>query len=140
MDFSYIDTSGEVRDMSAEHRKWLTALAAGLRADLVRDGGFRIVTPVCRPEPCAVGSTPREELLRAAKEAGAQLLVTGAVHKMSTLIQWAKVLGVNVDDDRVVLDKLISFRGDSEDAWTRAEKFIARELLAAAAPSGAGNP
>ena len=140
LEFSYVDTSGEVRDMSAEHRKWLAALAAGLRADLARDGGFRIVTPVCRPEPCAVGSTPPEELLRAAKEAGAQWLVTGGVHKMSTLIEWAKVVGVNVDDNRVVLDKLVTFRGDSEEAWARAEKFIARELLAAASPSGAGNP
>jgi Protein of unknown function (DUF2380) len=140
LDFSYVDTSGEVQDKSAEHQKWLTALAQGLKADLARDGGYRIVTPVCRPDPCAVGSTPPMELLSAAKEAGAQLLVVGGVHKMSTLIQWAKVTGVTVDDNRVVLDRLFTFRGDSEEAWARAEKFIARDLLAAALPSGAGNP
>jgi hypothetical protein len=140
LDFSYIDTSGEVRDMSAEHQKWLTALAAGLRADLARDGGCRIVTPVCRPGPCAVGSTPPEKLLQAAKEAGAKLLVTGGVHKMSTLIEWAKVVGVNVDDNRIVLDKLVTFRGDSEQAWARAEKFIASDLLATVASLRTQNP
>jgi Protein of unknown function (DUF2380) len=131
LDFGYNDTSGETRDMTADHRKWLAALASGLRTDLAR-AGYRMVTPVCRPEPCVVGSTPLDELLRAAKEAGAELLVMGAVHKESTLLQWAKVLGVNVDDKRVVFDKLFTFRGDSEEAWTMAEAFIARELLAAA--------
>jgi hypothetical protein len=47
-------------------------------------------------------------------------------------------MGVKVDDNRVVLDKLVTFRGDSEEAWARAEKFIERDLLAAA--SNAGDP
>ncbi len=135
LDFTYADTSGESRDMTADHARWLETLAAGLRTSFARDGGYRIVTPVCRPQPCMVGSTPLDELERAAREAGAKLLVMGAVHKESTLVQWAKVLGVNVDDNRVIFDKLFSFRGDSEEAWARAEAFIARELLAAAAPA-----
>jgi hypothetical protein len=138
LDFGYLDTSGEAKDMTAEHQKWIQALAEGLRTDLARKGGYRIVTTLCRPEPCTVGSTPLEELERAAKDAGAQLLVMGAVHKESTLLQWAKVLGVNVDDNRVVFDKLLTFRGDSEEAWARAESFIAGEFLAAA-PAGAVN-
>ncbi len=69
--------------------------------------------------------------MRAAKSAGAKLLVMGAVHKESTLIQWAKVLVMNVGENRVVLDKLVSFRGNSDEAWTRAEAFIARELTSA---------
>lgn len=140
LDFSYSDTSGEQKDMTADHRKWLAALASGLRADLARTGAYRIVTPTCRPEPCAVGSTPLDELLRAAKEAGAELLVMGAVHKESTLLQWAKVTGVNVADERVVFDKLFTFRGDSKEAWARAEAFIAREILAAASPAAAASP
>jgi hypothetical protein len=139
LDFSYNDTSGETRDMTADHRKWLAALASGLRADLAR-AGYRMASPICRPEPCAVGSASLDDLLLAAKEAGAQLLVMGAVHKESTLLQWAKVLGMNVDDRRVVFDKLFTFRGDSEEAWTRAEEFIARELLLAASSKGAADP
>ena len=131
LDFGYNDTSGEQKNMTADHRKWLAALASGLRADLTR-AGYRMVTPICDPAPCVVGSTPLDELLRAAKEAKAELLVMGAVHKESTLLQWAKVLGVKVDDERVVFDKLFTFRGDSQEAWTMAESFIARELLAAA--------
>ena len=139
LDFNYVDTSGESANSAQEHRARLDALAAGLRSDFVGSGRYRIVTPVCRPEPCVVGSTSLDELTRAAKDAGAKLLIMGAVHKESTLIQWAKVLAINVDDQRVVLDKLITFRGDSDEAWTRAEAFMARELVAAGSSQGAAD-
>ena len=134
LDFTYSDTAGEAQDMTAEHHKWLEALAAGLRKGFERTGAYRVVTPVCRPEPCEVGRTPLDQLEGAAKEAGAQLLVMGGVHKESTLLQWAKVLAVNLVDNQVVTDKLVTFRGDNETAWERAEEFISRDLLEAAAP------
>jgi hypothetical protein len=134
LDFTYSDTAGEAQDMTAEHHNWLEALVAGLRKGFERTGGYRVVAPVCHPEPCEVGRTPLDELEGAAKEARAQLLVMGGVHKESTLLQWAKVLAVNLVDNRVVTDKLVTFRGDNETAWERAEEFISRELLEAAAP------
>ena len=124
LDFSYSDTAGEAQDMTTEHQRWLEALAAGLRKGFERTGAYRVVTPVCRPEPCEVGRTPLDQLEGAAKEAGAQLLVVGGVHKESTLLQWAKVLAVNLVDNQVATDKLITFRGDNETAWERAEEFI----------------
>ena len=141
LDFSYSDTAGEAQDMTTEHQKWLEALAAGLRKGFERTGAYRVVTPVCHPEPCEVGRTSPDQLEGAAKEAGAQLLVMGGVHKESTLLQWAKVLAVNLVDNQVVTDKLITFRGDNETAWERAEEFISRDLLEAAAPlAGASGP
>ena len=134
LDFTYADTAGEAQDMTTEHQEWLAALAAGLRKDFERTGAYRLVTPVCRPEPCEVGRTPLDQIESAAKEAGAQLLVMGGVHKESTLLQWAKVLAVNLVNNRVVTDKLFTFRGDNEYAWQRAEEFVSRDLLAAAAP------
>ncbi len=140
LDFGYLDTSGESGNSAAEHQARLEALATGLRRDFARSGRYRVVTPVCRPQPCVVGSTPLDELARAAKDAGAELLVMGAVHKESTLVQWAKVFAMNVDDKRVVFDKLITFRGDSDEAWARAEAFIAREFVAAGLSQGAADP
>ena len=137
LDFNYIDTSGETNSRTAEHQEWLAALAAGLRAGFASSGAYRLVAPVCHPAPCEVGRSSLDELQSAAKEAGAKLLVMGAVHKQSTLIQWAKVVGVNLDSDTVVFDKLISFRGDSAEAWRQAEQFMARDLLAAASPLAA---
>ena len=36
---------------------------------------------------------------------------------------------LDLDNGKLVLDHLISFRGDSDEAWQRAERFLARELL-----------
>lgn len=54
----------------------------------------------------------------------------GGVHKESTLIEWAKLLVVDVQSQKVVFDKLITFRGDDDEAWKRAEAFSVGEFLA----------
>ena len=47
---------------------------------------------------------------------------------MSTLIQWGKLQIVDLQADRLVDDKMLSFRGDSDDAWRRAEVFVVEEI------------
>ena len=39
---------------------------------------------------------------------------------------------VDVESGRAVLDKLYTFRGDTDEAWERAEAFVAREVAALA--------
>ncbi len=71
-------------------------------------------------------------------------MVLGGFHKMSTLVQWAKIQIVDEDEGRVVFDRLVTFRNDSDDAWTRAETFLFREIMAAqvalASPASAHPP
>jgi hypothetical protein len=57
-------------------------------------------------------------------------LLIGGVHKMSTLVQWAKIEAIDTKTERVMFDKLFTFRGDTDDAWRRAEAFIANEIAA----------
>jgi hypothetical protein len=130
-DLVYVDTSGEPRDQSQEHAARIRRFSEALRSDLARSGKFRIVTPQCGAAPCSASGEP-SELVARAREAGAKLVLIGGVHKQSTLIQWAKVQAVDVDADRPVLDKLLTFRGDTDEAWERAEAFVAREVAALA--------
>jgi hypothetical protein len=132
LDLDYVDTSGEVRDQTQEHAVRIRRFSEALRGDLARSGRFRIVTPQCGSTPCSANGE-RSELVARAREAGAKLVLIGGVHKQSTLIQWAKVQAVDVDADRLVLDKLLTFRGDTDEAWERAEAFVAREVAALAA-------
>ncbi len=127
-DFNYIDTSGEVRDQRSEHAARLDRFMSALKGDLAAQGKFHVVAPVCRPDPCALAQSTQNDVLDAAREAGADLLVIGAIHKMSTLVQWAKVEVIDTKSGRVVLDKLFTFRGDTDEAWVRAEGFIADEI------------
>ena len=128
LDFDYIDTSGEVRDQRQEHAARLQRFANALRNDLAQTGKFRIVSPQCGAAPCAADSLEPAELAARARAAGARLMLLGGIHKQSTLIQWAKVQAVEVRNERVVLDKLYTFRGDTDEAWERAEAFVAREV------------
>jgi Protein of unknown function (DUF2380) len=127
-DFNYIDTSGEVRDQHTEHAARLDRFMSAIRRDLAAQGKFRVVTPACNSEPCLQAQSTPSGVLNAATEAGAGLLVIGTIQKMSTLVQWAKVEVMETKSGRVLLDKLFTFRGDSDEAWTRAEAFIASEL------------
>lgn len=130
IDFTYSDTSGEPRDQAAEHQARLKDFMAALARDLSAGGRLRVVAPTCDPEPCVLTAGAVPELAEAAKRAGADLMVVGGIHKMSTLVQWAKVEVVSVSAGRVVFEKLYTFRGDSDESWRRAEAFIAGQILA----------
>lgn len=127
-DFNYIDTSGEVRDQRSEHAARLDRFMSALKGDLAAQPKFRVVVPVCGAEPCSLAQSTQSDILDAARAAGADLLVIGTIHKMSTLVQWANVEAIDAKTGKILVDKLFSFRGDSDEAWARAETFIAGEI------------
>ena len=128
IDFDYTDTSGEPRDQTEEHAARVAAFVNALRSDLAATGRFKPVEIACASPPCTARNTPAPVLIAAAKAAGARLLVYGGIEKMSTLIQWGKLQIVDLQADRLVDDKLLTFRGDTDDAWRRAEQFVVEEI------------
>ena len=66
--------------------------------------------------------------------------VIGGIHKTSTLVQWAKVTVIDVNTNRVLSDKLYTFRGDNDQAWDHAEAFISEDIRAVLAASTAAMP
>jgi len=130
IDFDYVDTSGEARDQRGEHEARLAVFMRALKDDLARGDRFRPVTPTCAPNPCSLAGSTVRGLMAAAREAGADILLIGGVHKMSTLVQWAKIEAIDPKTERVLFDRLFTFRGDTDDAWRRAEVFIVGEITA----------
>jgi hypothetical protein len=135
VDFAYVDTSGEPTDQVAAHQERLRAFMTALRRDFAADGQFHLVPVSCGPVSCMDDGLAPADLFRAASEAGATILVIGGIHKQSTLIQWAKVQAIDIAANRVVFDRLFTFRGDSDEAWERAEAFVSRQIRAALAAS-----
>jgi Protein of unknown function (DUF2380) len=127
--FDYNDTSGEVQDQTDKHAalEFLQALSA----DMGRGTKFRVVSLLCDGQPCAVGGSNRSVLISRARDAGAKFLLFGGIHKQSTLIQWAKIEVIDLDRDKLVYDRLLTFRGDDANAWHRAEEFLAKDLQSA---------
>jgi len=72
------------------------------------------------------------ELQKAARAAGVKLVLLGGVHKMSTLVEWAKIQIADEERGQIVFDRLLTFRGDTDEAWQKAESFIARDVLQSA--------
>jgi Protein of unknown function (DUF2380) len=130
LDLDYTDHSGELRDQRQEHAVRLQHFAEALRTDLANTGKYRIVSPVCDPTPCTAADPA---LIANAHKAGARLIMFGGVQKMSTLIQWAKLLVIDVQTGKAVFDRLITFRGDDDESWRRAEAFTIREFMSPAA-------
>ena len=55
---------------------------------------------------------------------------------MSTLVQWAKIQVADEEQGRIVFDRLLTFRGDTDEAWQKAESFVARDVLNSAPTFG----
>jgi Protein of unknown function (DUF2380) len=99
-----------------------------LRSDLAKVEQFRIVALTCEPNPCSLQAAPPAEVFAKARQAHARFIVFGEIHKISTLIQLGNSHVVNVETNTPVIDRILSFRGDSDQAWRRAEGFIVKEL------------
>ena len=79
--------------------------------------------------PCRAGDLDAEALIAAARKAGAQQVVFGGIHKMSTLVQFAKVQVVDLKLDRLIFERLLTFRGDNDAAWDHAQRFVVRDIV-----------
>jgi hypothetical protein len=126
-EFGYLDTSGEPVDQTAAHQKRLQAFMAALRRDIEAEGRYHLVPPSTDNR-----ATPAERM-QAAAQGGANILIGGAVHKMSTLVQFANAVVIDIDSKRVLFERRYTFRGDNDQAWDRAESFLSRDVRAALA-------
>ncbi len=60
--------------------------------------------------------------------AGATLLLVGEVHKTSTLVGWMKFAVLDLRRRTATCDRLLTYRGDTDEAWHRAAQFAVRDI------------
>lgn len=127
--FNFLDTSGEVRDQTARHEKQLRQFETEMRQTLSRASDIDLVALPCRSDRCSLGDPGMEQLEREAKAAKAQFLLAGGLHKMSTLVGWAKLVVFDLEKSGRTCQRLLTYRGDTEEAWRRAAKFGAEDIV-----------
>lgn len=117
-----LDTSGEFRDQQALHEKRQALLAEAVQ-DGVEGAVLIDVTAVasCQPETTSC-------LLRLAGDAGADRAVFMVVQKSSTLILQIFANIVDVETGQLIASRSLGFRGDNDEAWLRAGRFLARQM------------
>lgn len=129
MPIKMLDTSGEVTDQSIAHGTRIDAIKKGLERDLAD----RYSKIVMIPAQDVVTACPVEDphcLLDIAVAAGADKALFVSVVKTSTLIMRMYVQIVDVPQRVVVQKRELNFRGDTDESWRRAERFLVRNLQA----------
>ena len=127
-DFDYFDTSGEVADQSAEHQARVASFANLLREHLAALGDYRVVSIECQNRPCTASSLSQELFVAAARKAGARLVIYGGIRKMSTLVQWSEVQLLDLEAEKLLMQRTVTFRGDNDAAYRHAANFVGEQL------------
>lgn len=127
-DFDYVDTSGEATDQSAEHSARVASFAALLRDNIAAKGDYRVMPIECPDHPCTATSMTPDAFVAAARRAGARLVVYGGIRKMSTLVQWGEVQLLDLESEKLLLRRTVTFRGDNDMAYRRAADFVGDTL------------
>ena len=123
-DFDYIDTSGEVKDQRAAHQARMAQFAELLRAKLGADGEFHVIPIECAEPPCTPINMQPEKFIAASRRTAARYVVYGGIHKTSTLVQWGDVELLDLEANKLLLKRTVTFRGDTDEAFRRAAAFV----------------
>lgn len=132
VEFDNLDSAGEAPEPTAAHAARVAGFAGLLRNSLATEGKYEVLALDCPEAACSAGSMAPDALVEAARAAGARVLVYGGIHKMSTLVQWGKIQAVDLESEKLLLDRAFTFRGDTDEAFQRAAEFIAPYLEEAA--------
>ncbi|QIB32605.1 DUF2380 domain-containing protein [Ancylobacter pratisalsi] len=126
-EIGFSDSSGEARNQQSEHEARRLELTEGLRADVGRSGALESL-PLSCGEGCTLDAEGVDRLRRQAREEGATYLLVGKVHKMSTLVLSIRFAVLDTASGKLVMERLLSFRGDTDEGWRHAGAYVAREV------------
>jgi Protein of unknown function (DUF2380) len=134
-DFEMIDTSlpGEFYGSSADERERLLKVGDQLRGDLGSSGKFQVL------DISPVNAAAHQSNLQAcggcdvklAQQLDADLEITGVVQKVSNLILNINVYLRDVRSGRLLTAASVDMRGNTDESWSRATRYLIRERLLA---------
>ncbi|MCS0493729.1 DUF3280 domain-containing protein [Ancylobacter sp. MQZ15Z-1] len=126
-EIGFSDSSGEARNQQAEHDARRQALTKGLVTELGAEADLASLPLACT-EPCPLDAEGVEKLRQRARAEGAEFLLVGKVHKMSTLVMSMRFAVLDTSSGKLVLERLLSFRSDNDEGWRHAGAYVAREV------------
>ena len=134
-DFELIDSSldGEIYGTRPDERERLVRVGDQLRKELGQSGKFQII------DVAPVNAAAHQSNLQAcggcdvklAQQLGADLYITGVVQKVSNLILNVNVYLHDASSGRLVTAASVDMRGNTDESWSRATRYLLRERLLA---------
>lgn len=129
LEFDYVNPAGGIMDQGGADAERLQRLVQRVREGLAESGRYQVIPLSCDPSPCSAGRVDPDVLLTKARAAGARLLVFGGVQKMGPVIQYGNAEAVDLLADRLIFDRNVVLRNDSQEAWDYAAKHLVSELV-----------
>jgi Protein of unknown function (DUF2380) len=134
-DFELLDTSleGEMRGPQADERDRLILISDQVRKQLTESGKFQLldISPV---KAAAEGSNLQACGgcdVQYAQRIGADLVITGVMKKVSTLLLNLTIFVRDVHTGQLITAMNADFRGNTDESWTRATSYLVRNRLLA---------
>ena len=134
-DFEMIDTSlpGQFYGTNADERERLSRVGEQVRKELGESGKFQIV------DISPVNAAARQSNLQAcggcdvklAQQLNADFEITGVVQKVSNLILNINVYLRDVHTGRLAAVASVDMRGNTDESWRRATRYLIHERLLA---------
>jgi hypothetical protein len=134
LDFEIVDTSNEPLDQRADHARRLAAARDAIGAGLAARRTYEVV------DRAAIRADLDQILSRTylrtcngcetalARKAGADLVMTGLVNKVSTLILSMGVSITRASSGELIYHQGFDFRGDTDESWSRAAQFFTERI------------
>jgi len=134
-DFALLDTSleGEMRGPQADEHDRLIRISDQVRRQLTESGKYQLldIAPV---KAAAEGSNLQACGgcdVQYAQRIGADLVITGVMKKVSTLILNLTIFVRDVHTGQLITAMNADFRGNTDESWTRATSYLIRNRLLA---------
>jgi hypothetical protein len=134
-DFELLDTSleGEMRGPQADEHDRLIRISDQVRRQLTESGRFQLldIAPV---KAAAEGSNLQACGgcdVQYAQRIGADLVITGVMRKISTLLLNLTIFVRDVHTGQLITAMNADFRGNTDESWTRATNYLVRNRLLA---------
>jgi uncharacterized protein DUF2380 len=134
-DFELLDTSleGEMRGPQADEHDRLIRISDLVRRQVTESSKFQLIdiSPV---KAAAEGSNLQACGgcdVQYAQRIGADLVITGVMKKISTLILNLTIFVRDVHTGQLITAMNADFRGNTDESWTRATSYLVRNRLLA---------
>lgn len=127
--FEFIDTSNEVNAQADQHMRRRALFSATLLEEFAKQGVSAAQASNCSDGECSVKRHGVAALSQQAVATGTDILMIGEIKKMSTLIGQVKFALIDLKTNKAICDRYLSYRGDSDEAWTRAAKFAVKDVM-----------
>jgi uncharacterized protein DUF2380 len=133
LDFELLDTSleGEMRGPQADEHNRLILISDQVRRQLSESGKFQLLD--IAPVRAAAEASNLQSCggcdVEFAQRIGADLVITGVMRKISTLILNLTIFVRDAHTGKLINVMNADFRGNTDESWTRATSYLVRNRL-----------